>query len=168
MVPQLVQDALRALGRGHEVTDLGLSARTAADAAAAVQAAKYAPVGRRSSASSSRAANYGLTQSPAEYFRQANEQTMVVPLVEEVEGFANLVAIGQTPGIDLLFLGDGDLAMDMGFPGQRDHPEVRRAVETAIARGRAAGLAIGAAAASGQAGRSGAGTRPSSSRHVHA
>ena len=33
---QRVQDALRALGRGHEVTDLGLSARTAADAAAAV------------------------------------------------------------------------------------------------------------------------------------
>ena len=31
-----MQDALRALGRGHEVTDLGLSARTAADAAAAV------------------------------------------------------------------------------------------------------------------------------------
>jgi prolyl-tRNA editing enzyme YbaK/EbsC (Cys-tRNA(Pro) deacylase) len=33
---QRVQDALRALGRGHEVVDLGLSARTAADAARAV------------------------------------------------------------------------------------------------------------------------------------
>src|SRR5439155_20583118 len=33
---QRVQDALRALGRGHEVTDLGLSARTAAEAATAV------------------------------------------------------------------------------------------------------------------------------------
>ena len=33
---QRVQDALRALGRGHEVVDLGLSARTAADAAQAV------------------------------------------------------------------------------------------------------------------------------------
>jgi prolyl-tRNA editing enzyme YbaK/EbsC (Cys-tRNA(Pro) deacylase) len=31
-----VQDALRALGGGHEVVDLGLSARTAADAARAV------------------------------------------------------------------------------------------------------------------------------------
>jgi prolyl-tRNA editing enzyme YbaK/EbsC (Cys-tRNA(Pro) deacylase) len=31
-----VQEALRALGRGHEVVDLGLSARTAADAAGAV------------------------------------------------------------------------------------------------------------------------------------
>jgi prolyl-tRNA editing enzyme YbaK/EbsC (Cys-tRNA(Pro) deacylase) len=31
-----VQEALRALGLGHEVVDLGLSARTAADAAGAV------------------------------------------------------------------------------------------------------------------------------------
>jgi prolyl-tRNA editing enzyme YbaK/EbsC (Cys-tRNA(Pro) deacylase) len=33
---QRVQDALRALGGGHEVVDLGLSARTAVDAARAV------------------------------------------------------------------------------------------------------------------------------------
>jgi len=33
---QRVQAALRALGRGHEVVDLGTSARTAADAASAV------------------------------------------------------------------------------------------------------------------------------------
>jgi prolyl-tRNA editing enzyme YbaK/EbsC (Cys-tRNA(Pro) deacylase) len=33
---QRVQDALEALGLGHEVVDLGLSARTAADAAGAV------------------------------------------------------------------------------------------------------------------------------------
>jgi prolyl-tRNA editing enzyme YbaK/EbsC (Cys-tRNA(Pro) deacylase) len=33
---QRVQEALRALGGGHEVVDLGLSARTAADAAKAV------------------------------------------------------------------------------------------------------------------------------------
>ena len=33
---QRVQEALRALGLGHEVVDLGLSARTAADAAGAV------------------------------------------------------------------------------------------------------------------------------------
>lgn len=33
---QRVQEALRALGRGHEVIDLGLSARTAAEAASAV------------------------------------------------------------------------------------------------------------------------------------
>src|SRR5438067_1428762 len=51
--------------------------RTADDAAAAVRAVKYAPVGRRSSAGSSRAAGYGLTQSAGEYFRAANEQTMV-------------------------------------------------------------------------------------------
>jgi len=117
--------------------------RTAADAAAAVAAVKYPPAGRRSAAGSSRPAGYGLTQSAAQYFALANERTIVIPLVEEAEGFENLEAIGRTPGIDLLFLGDGDLAMDMGYPGQREHPAVRRVVADAIARGRAAGLLLG-------------------------
>ncbi len=125
--------------------------RTRQDAEAAVRAVKYPPEGVRSAAGSSRPANYGLTQPAPEYFRAANEQTMVIPLVEEVEGFENLEGIGKVPGIDLLFLGDGDLAMDMGYPGQRDHPEVRKVVDAAVARGRAAGLALGAPAATGSA-----------------
>ncbi|HEY3108047.1 MAG TPA: aldolase/citrate lyase family protein [Chloroflexota bacterium] len=117
--------------------------RGAVDAAAAVAAVKYPPIGRRSAAGSSRPANYGLTQTAGEYFALANERTMVIALVEEVEGFENLEAIGRTPGIDLLFLGDGDLAMDMGRPGQREHPAVRRVVEDAVVRGRAANLLLG-------------------------
>ncbi len=125
--------------------------RTRGDAEAAVRAVKYPPEGGRSAAGSSRPANYGLTQSAPDYFRAANAQTMVIPLVEEVEGFENLEEIGSVPGIDLLFLGDGDLAMDMGYPGQRDHPEVRKVVDSAVARGHAAGLALGAPAASSAA-----------------
>jgi 4-hydroxy-2-oxoheptanedioate aldolase len=121
--------------------------RGAADAAAAVSAVKYPPIGTRSAAGSSRPARYGLTQTAAEYFALANERTTVIALVEEVEGFESLEAIGRTPGIDLLFLGDGDLAMDMGFPGQREHPAVRRVVDDAVARGRAANLLLGGPAA---------------------
>jgi 4-hydroxy-2-oxoheptanedioate aldolase len=117
--------------------------RTEADAASAVAAVKYPPAGKRSAAGSSRPANYGLTQTAAEYFALANERTMVIPLIEEVEGFENLEAIGRTPGIDLLFLGDGDLAMDMGYPGQREHPAVRKVVEDAVGRGRRGGLLLG-------------------------
>ena len=117
--------------------------RSAEDARAAVRAVKYPPEGNRSAAGSSRPANYGLTQPPAAYFREANAQTMVIALVEEVAGCQRLEEIGGVPGIDLLFLGDGDLAMDMGYPGQRDHPAVRAVVEDAIRRGRGAGLALG-------------------------
>jgi 2-keto-3-deoxy-L-rhamnonate aldolase RhmA len=123
--------------------------RTAEDARAAVNAVKYSPAGTRSAASSSRAANYGLTQGAAEYFREANAQTMVIPLIEEVAAFHNLEAIGQTPGVDLLFMGTADLAMDMGYVGQRDHPAVRAVVDDAIGRAKKVGIALGAPAATG-------------------
>lgn len=123
--------------------------RSRDDAEKAVRAVKYPPRGNRSAAGSSRPANYGLTQSPAEYFRAANDQTAVLALIEEEEGFRNLEEIGRVEGLDVLFFGDGDLAMDMGFPGQREHPDVRRVVNDAYARGRAAGFALGAPAVSG-------------------
>jgi 2-keto-3-deoxy-L-rhamnonate aldolase RhmA len=126
--------------------------RTADDARAVVRAVKYPPDGGRSAAGSSRPAGYGLAQPAAAYFQAANEQTMVIPLVEEEEGFRNLLSIGATAGVDVLFLGDGDLAMDMGYPGQRDHPAVRAIVEEALKSGRAAGLTLGGAATSPAAG----------------
>ena len=122
---------------------------SAADAERAVSAVKYRPRGNRSAAGSSRPANYGLTQSAADYFAAANAQTLVIALVEEVAGFRNLEEIGRVEGLDLLFFGDGDLAMDMGFPGQRDHPEVRKVVDDARERGLAAGFALGAPAVTG-------------------
>ena len=121
--------------------------RSTADAQAAVRAVKYPPQGQRSAAGASRPANYGLTQSAADYFRAANAETLVIPLIEERAGFEHLEDIGAVPGVDLLFLGDGDLAMDMGYPGLRDHPEVRGVVDDAVRRGLAAGLALGGPAA---------------------
>jgi 4-hydroxy-2-oxoheptanedioate aldolase len=117
----------------------------------AVRAVKYPPRGNRSAAGSSRPANYGLTQQPAAYFEQANQETMVLALVEEAEGFRNLEEIGAVDGLDILFFGDGDLAMDMGFPGQREHPQVRHVVNDARTRGLASGFVLGAPAASGPA-----------------
>lgn len=117
--------------------------RTAGDARAAVDAVKFPPLGHRSAMYSSRAAAYGVKLGPAEYCAHANERTVVVALVEEVEGVRDLELIGAVPGIDLVFIGDGDLSMDMGYPGRHDHPAVREAVADAIARGRAAGIRIG-------------------------
>jgi 2-keto-3-deoxy-L-rhamnonate aldolase RhmA len=124
---------------------------SAEDAERAVSAVKYRPRGNRSAAGSSRPANYGLTQSAAEYFAAANARTLVIALVEEVAGFRNLEEIGRVDGLDLLFFGDGDLAMDMGYPGQRDHPQVRQVIDDARTRGLAAGFVLGAPAASASA-----------------
>lgn len=112
---------------------------TAADARAAVDAIKYSPLGKRGAGSTTRAANFGLTQTPPEYFRRANAETMVLALVEEAQGLRNLDEILAVEGIDSVGIGPGDLAMTMGLPGQASHPDVRTLVLDAEARVVAAG-----------------------------
>ncbi len=107
---------------------------TAADARAAVDAVKYAPIGRRGAGSTTRAANYGLTQTPSEYFHQANEAVLVSALVEEIEGVNNLAEILAVEGVDIVGIGPGDLSMSMGLPGQPNHPAVRKLKEEGEAK----------------------------------
>ena len=46
----------------------------------------------------------------------------------------NLEAIAAVDGIDGLFIGPSDLAADLGYLGDNRHPDVRAAIEDAIAR----------------------------------
>ena len=70
-----------------------------ADVAAAVSAMKYPPEGRRGAAGRSRAAGYGLTQSPAEWFAGANAEVLFMPLVEDPEALDHLPGICAAPGV---------------------------------------------------------------------
>jgi 4-hydroxy-2-oxoheptanedioate aldolase len=45
----------------------------------------------------------------------------------------NIDEITATPGLDLAFIGPGDLAMSLGLPGQFDHPKFLQAVAEAEA-----------------------------------
>ena len=56
---------------------------------------------------------------------------------------ANLDAILAVEGVDALFIGPSDLAADMGYLGQPNHPEVKAAVLDALARIHAAGKSAG-------------------------
>lgn len=107
---------------------------TADDARAMVAASKYAPLGKRGAGSTTRAANYGLTQTAAKYFAEANEHIILVALVEERAGIENLDDILSVEGVDAVAIGPGDLAMSMGLPGQSTHPEVQKLIGDAEAR----------------------------------
>jgi 4-hydroxy-2-oxoheptanedioate aldolase len=106
---------------------------TADDARQIVRAVKFPPDGQRGGGAW-RAVQYGLTESPPDYLRRANEETMVIALVEEVEGVQNLDAILNVDGVDVVGIGDGDLSLSMGFIGERAHPDVRRVVDDAETR----------------------------------
>jgi 4-hydroxy-2-oxoheptanedioate aldolase len=112
---------------------------TAAEAAAVVQHAKYAPLGHRGW-SGWRGA-FGLDAT--EYARQANATTLVAIMLEEVEALDNLDAILQVEHVDVFFVAPGDLAQSMGLQGQVSHPTVQNAIDDALRRIKSAGRISG-------------------------
>ena len=111
----------------------------AKEAAMAVAACRYPPVGMRSNGPV-RAVQYG----GADYVANANDEIVVMAMIETKEGIANLDAICATPGLDAVYIGPADLAGSMGLLGSSSHPEVIATVEAAIrtiaATGKAAGV----------------------------
>ena len=69
---------------------------TAQEAAAAVDAVKYYPHGHRGIFSRNRAADYGFSGSTADYVEEANRNTLVCLMLEEVEAIQNLKEEGVT------------------------------------------------------------------------
>ena len=108
----------------------------------AVMAMKYPPVGRRGGFGRSRAANYGVTQSGSEYFTKINDEILFVPLIEDAEALPNLAEICSAPGVDVVLIGPGDLALSMGLPGGWTTEPVQAAVEQIRAAGAAAGKPV--------------------------
>jgi 4-hydroxy-2-oxoheptanedioate aldolase len=113
------------------------------EARRAVQAVRYPPLGIRGAGSSTRAADYGLRLGAAEYFARANEQSMVIPMIEEPAAVERIDEIVAVEGLEAIFIGSGDLALTMGYPGQRGHPDVLAAIDRVHRAARAAGIAVG-------------------------
>lgn len=116
---------------------------TADEARAVVDAVKYAPEGHRGLFSGGRPARYGIAGNTADYVKAANQQTLVCIMIEEVEAIENLPDMVQVAGVDVYFIGSGDLSQSMGYTGQQTHPEVQkmmeRGVKTITESGRIAG-----------------------------
>jgi 2-keto-3-deoxy-L-rhamnonate aldolase RhmA len=112
---------------------------TAAQAAAAVAAVRFPPVGARG-LGGGRAAAYGLELD--DYRRRANNSLLLVVMVETRAGLENLEEIADVDGIDVLFAGPLDLASSLGVPvgGEVHEAAVRRIVDAGLAAGRHVGL----------------------------
>ncbi len=117
---------------------------TAAEARAAVDAVKYYPEGHRGIFSRGRPAGYGFSGATADYVKEANRNTLVCLMLEELAAINNLAELVAVAGVDVFFIGSGDLAQSMGYPGQQTHPEVQaqmeRGVQVITGAGRVAGV----------------------------
>ncbi len=111
-----------------------------------VHAAKYAPLGSRGVGLGT-AHNDFLMPDPVSYFRQANENVLVICQMESTRGLQNVDAIAATNGVDMLWVGQFDLTQSMGIPGQFETPQaidaLRRIAEASRRHGKAAGIQPG-------------------------
>jgi 2-keto-3-deoxy-L-rhamnonate aldolase RhmA len=110
---------------------------TVEEALAVVDAAKYAPVGRRGMYSPRQ--SYGVSH----YLEKANDQTMIIVLIEDIKAVNNLDKILAVDHIDVYHVAPSDLAQSMGHIGNHGHPDVQRTIEESIAKIIAAGKIAG-------------------------
>jgi len=102
---------------------------TAADAARLVGACRYPPAGRRSFGPAR-----GLLYGGTDYFAGANAEVLAFAIIETREALDNLDAILGTPGLDGIYIGPNDLAIELGCAPRNEHDDP--AVVSAIARAR--------------------------------
>jgi 4-hydroxy-2-oxoheptanedioate aldolase len=103
---------------------------TVEQARTAIAAAKYPPVGNRSLGGGLNALNFDAAA--GDYFRQANDEILVVLQTESPRGIENAEAIYSLPGVDAIFVGPVDLRANLTSPD--GVPADDAALEAAIAR----------------------------------
>lgn len=115
--------------------------RDAAQAEAIVSATRYSPAGTRGFGPL-RASNYTLDY--ADYLEQANDNMLVVLMLETKEALDNLDEIMAVPGVDALYMGLFDLSLSFGLnPMNMPFPELDAAIEKVLEASRRSGVAVG-------------------------
>ena len=134
--PELILNALDCGADGVLVPHI----RSAAEAQALANCARYGP-GGRGYAGSSRAAGYGSV-AMADHLAASAARTVVIAQIEDVEALDAIAAIAAVDGIDALFIGRIDLTIALGCDSP-DDPRVIDAVERIVAACVAAARPVG-------------------------
>src|SRR5262249_6246705 len=111
-----------------------------AEAEAVVEAGKFAPIGKRGMFTSRQ--GFGV----ADYFKTANDQSLLIALIEDIVAVHQLDEIVKVDHIDIFFVAPNDLATSMGQIGNMGHPEVQQTIDRALTKivqsGRVAGTLV--------------------------
>jgi 4-hydroxy-2-oxoheptanedioate aldolase len=114
-----------------------------AEAENVVNAGRFAPQGKRGMFTSRQ--GYGVD----DYLKVANDQVLLVALIEDIVAVNNLDEIIAVDGIDVFFVAPSDLAASMGHIGNTEHPDVQATLDGALRKIVAAGRHAGALATLG-------------------
>ena len=107
----------------------------------AVRDCRYPLEGRRG-IGGERATAWG--QCLSEHAAEANENVLIVPLIESIAAIPNLATMCKVDGIDLFFIGPADLSSSAGYRGQWEGPgvaeQILRLKDTINAAGKHCGV----------------------------
>lgn len=106
----------------------------------AVAACRYPPLGLRGSGAD-------LAQfrwpAPEGYYAFADENVLVVIVVENAAALAHIDEIAAIPGVDVLFIGTSDLSFSLGLRGRQDDTRLNEAVAAIVTAGKKHGKILG-------------------------
>lgn len=88
-----------------------------------IAAMKFPPAGRRGYDGVQAEAGFGRIPA-ADYLARADAENFLIVQIEEPSVVPHLDNIAAQPGVDILFVGPGDLTLALGKLGQTDDPEV--------------------------------------------
>lgn len=105
---------------------------TREEAEAVIRAICFPPLGERGMNLQGVHTGFGKANGD-EYVKATHAETLLLLQIESDRGIGNLDGILSVDGVDGAVIGRADLSTDLGLPGQTNHPEVVRRVETMIA-----------------------------------
>ncbi len=85
---------------------------------------KFPPLGTRAIAPGYGSSDYRQPPNWRTWMEQQNADTVLVAHIETRVGYEHAEEIISTPGVDMVYLGPGDFSIEMGHPGDYDHPDV--------------------------------------------
>ena len=107
--------------------------KTVEDVKEVVRYGKYSPIGERGVAGQrANAFGFDMGGSLEDMFRNANEETMLIPQCETVECLNDIEAVASVKGVSGIFIGPYDLSTAMKISGQFMRPEFLSALKKII------------------------------------
>lgn len=96
-----------------------------------IQYTKFKPLGNRGLAPLRAHTNFSKVDA-SEFMKEANENTMIVIMVEDDEAINHIEDLLSVNGVDVVFMGTTDLSQNLGIPGQVRHPEILKRIDRVI------------------------------------
>ena len=114
---------------------------------------KFPPLGTRAAAPGYGNSDYCKVVDHRAWMAAQDEEISLVVHIETRRAYERAEEIVATPGVDMVYVGPGDFSVEMGQPGQPDHPDVRGPMEEILQLCKKHGIPFGTTASGPEAAR---------------